>query len=81
MTEVLKHQEQIMCLQQGCSFDQRPNIFIVTTKTGGVRDSTCMSLIQSSPLPSAFYPLVHSPLGLSVGKQTFCANRAAAPQR
>lgn len=34
MTEMLKNQEQILFLQQGCSFDQRPDIFIVTAKTG-----------------------------------------------
>ena len=47
-----------MLLQQ-CHFDERTNIFIVTTKRGC--DSTCAFLTQSALLPSALCHLVQWP--------------------
>ena len=79
MTEMLKKQEQIMFLQQGCSFDQRPDIFIETAKTGCDR----LHMYVFNPVvtpPFSIYPLLQCPLGLSAGTQTFCTNIAAAPQ-
>ena len=60
-----------MLLQQ-CSFDQRPDIFIATTKMGC--DSTCTGSIQSSLRASAFYRLIQRPPGLSAVTEAFCAN-------
>lgn len=61
MTEMLKNWEQIMFLQRGCGFDQRPNIFIVTAEAGCGRQPMCVfnpvltppfSILSSHPVPA-----------------------------